>query len=97
MRYAFLNADRARGIPAYALFIDELQDILGDNIPVIEQCLSHAPEQWKQYVYAGTPKSLDNIIETYWSSHSTQNEWVVPHDCKGGEGGRFWNVLGRRF
>ncbi len=96
MRYAFLNADRARGIPAWMLTIDEFQDVLSDNIPVIEQCLSHAPEMWKQYIYAGTPKSLDNNIETYWSSHSTQNEWVVPHDCKGGEGGRFWNVLGEK-
>jgi hypothetical protein len=96
MRYAFLNADRARGIPAWMLEIDEFQDVLSDNIPVIEQCLSHAPEQWKQFIYAGTPKSLDNNIETYWANHSTQNEWAVPHDCKGGEGGRFWNVLGEK-
>lgn len=96
MRYAFLNADRARGIPAWMLEIDEFQDVLGDNLPVIEQCLSHAPENWKQYIYAGTPKSLDNNIEYYWSNFSSQNEWVVPHDCKGGEGGRFWNVLGEK-
>lgn len=96
MRYAFLNADRARGIPADALFLDEFQDILGDNIPVIEQCLAHAREEWKQFVYAGTPKSLDNNIEYYWANHSTQNEWVVPHDCKRGEAGRFWNVLGEK-
>lgn len=96
LRYAFLNADRARGIPAYMLTIDELQDIIHENIPVIEQCLSHAPERWKQFIYAGTPKSLDNTIEYYWANHSTQNEWVVPHDCKGGEGGRFWNVLGEK-
>jgi hypothetical protein len=91
MRYAFLNADRTRGIPAHMLCIDEFQDVIGDNIPVIEQCLSHAPERWKMYMYAGTPKSLDNNLETYWSRFSTQNEWVVPHDCKGGEGGRYWN------
>lgn len=91
LRYAYLNADRTRGIPAWMLLIDEFQDILGDNIPVIEQCLSHAPEQWKAYLYSGTPKSLDNHLETYWSSRSTQNEWVVPHDCKKGEGGRYWN------
>lgn len=96
LRYAFLNADRARGIPAWMLMIDELQDVLSDNIPIIEQCLSHAPEQWKRFVYAGTPKSLDNTIEYYRANMSTQNEWVVPHDCKGGEGGRYWNILGEK-
>ncbi len=94
LRYAFLNADRARGIPAHALCIDEIQDILSDNIPVIEQCLSHAPDEYKRYIYSGTPKTLDNIIEDYWSNRSTQNDWVVPCDCKGGEGGRYWNILG---
>ena len=96
MRYAFLNADRTRGIPAWMLCIDEIQDILGTNIPVIEQCLSHAPEHWKRYIYAGTPKSLDNTIEDYWANRSTQNEWAVPHDCKGGDTGRFWNILGEK-
>lgn len=96
LRYAFLNADRARGIPAHKLLVDEIQDILADNIPVIEQCLSHAPEDWKRYTYSGTPKTLDNVIEEYWTNRSTQSEWVVPCDCQGGEGGRFWNILGEK-
>lgn len=96
LRYAFLNADRTRGIPAWMLMLDEIQDIMSDNIPVIEQCTSHAPERWKRFFYSGTPKSLDNVIEYYRSRHSTQGEWVVPCDCKGGEGGRFWNILGER-
>jgi hypothetical protein len=96
LRYAFLNADRARGIPAWRLAIDELQDILFDNIPVIEQCTAHAPERWKSFYYSGTPKSLDNTIEYYRSRWSTQGEWVVPCDRHGGDGGRYWNVLGER-
>jgi len=96
MRYAFLNADRARGIPSYMLDVDELQDILGDNLPVLEECLSHAPDRWKRQVYSGTPKSLDNTIEQYRVKRSTQSEWVVPHNCRGGEGGRFWNILGEK-
>lgn len=96
LRYAFLNADRTRGIPAWGLLLDEIQDILSDNIPIIEQCTSHAPEQWKRFVYAGTPKSLDNIIEYYRANLSTQGEWVVPCDNHGGEGGRYWNVLGEK-
>ena len=96
LRYAYLNADRCRGIPAWALALDEFQDILSDNIPVIEQTTSHAPERWKRFFYSGTPKSLDNHIETYWSNNSTQNEWVVPCDAHGGEGGRYWNILGEK-
>lgn len=91
LRYAFLNADRCRGIPAWALFLDELQDILNDNIPVIEACQNHAPKKWRRNIYSGTPKSLDNTIESYWSGMSTMNEWAVP--C---EGCNFWNILGEK-
>lgn len=77
LRYAFLNADRARGIPADRLLMDELQDILADNIRVIEECLSHSKHAWSLYV--GTPKTLENTMERYWS-YSTQNEWMVPCD-----------------
>lgn len=100
MRYAFLNADRTRGIPAWCLLMDEFQDILGDNIPVIEQCLSHAPESRKRFIYAGTPKSYDNNIEYYRERLSTQGEWVVPCDRCGsnadGSAGRHWNILGEK-
>lgn len=104
LRYAFLNADRTRGIPAWLLLLDELQDILGDNIPVIEQCTAHAPEAWKSFCYAGTPKGLDNIIEYYRSGTSkgrpmsTVGEWAVPCDrCGSADGaGRYWNILGEK-
>ncbi len=96
IRYAFLNADRTRGIPAWKVAIDEIQDILSENIPVIERCADHAPRRWRSFLYSGTPKSLDNTIEYYRSNKSTQGEWVVPCDCKGGEGGRFWNILGEK-
>jgi phage terminase large subunit GpA len=99
LRYAFLNADRCRGIPSWMLMLDELQDILADNIPVIEQSTSHAPPEFKRFVYAGTPKSLDNGIETY-RQKSTQGEWVVPCDrcgtAKGPSASRFWNILGEK-
>lgn len=99
LRYAFLNADRCRGIAAYLLALDELQDIITNNIPIIEQCLSHAPEERKMFIYSGTPKGLDNPLEYYRSGTvnnkpmSSMGDWVVPCDCKGGEGGRYWNIL----
>lgn len=103
LRNAYLNADRTRGVPAWALALDEFQDILSDNIPIIEQCTSHAPERYKQFWYAGTPKGLDNNIEYYRSGHaknmamSTQGEWVVPCDSCGSKStGRYWNILGEK-
>lgn len=93
MRYAFLNADRTRGIPAFQLNLDEFQDIMADNIPVIEQCLSHAPDLLKRYIYSGTPKSLDNNLEYYRASMSTQGEWVVPCEA---HTPHHWNILGEK-
>jgi len=96
LKYAFLNADRVRGIATDMVMIDEVQDILTDNIPVIEECASHS--DFKIFSYSGTPKTLDNTIEYYWTNMSTQNEWVVPCDHCGskikGGAGRYWNILG---
>jgi len=98
IRYAFLSADRVRGIPADKILIDEIQDIITDNIPVIEACAFHS--DWKIFCYSGTPKSLDNTIEVYWADFSTQNEWVVPCEACGGTSRRkdtwHWNILGSR-
>ncbi len=91
IRYAFLSADRTRGISADLILIDEIQDILVQNIPVIEQCASHS--MWKLFRYSGTPKSNDNTIQVYWDRFSTQNEWVVPCDR---HTPRHWNILGER-
>lgn len=99
LRYAFLSADRCRGIAGIdCLAIDELQDILQDNIPVIEQTTSHGDPAFRFFLYAGTPKSLDNPIELYWSKFSTQNEWAIPcHRHTYSAGGKItnkhWNIL----
>ena len=94
LRYAYHNADRVRGIPSDMILIDEVQDVITDNIPVIEECASHSP--YKIFIYSGTPKSLDNPLEKYWIEQSTQNEWVVPcehHGVPGDPGTWFWNIL----
>ena len=80
LRYCYLNADRVRGLKADYIMIDELQDILINNIPVIEACAYRS--KYQDYMYAGTPKSLDNTIEHYWSDLSTQNEWAIPCHCR---------------
>jgi len=73
-----------RGISARNLALDELQDFLGSEIPVITECTSHFPDA--RILMAGTPKSHDNPIQTYWEE-TTQNEWLVPCSC------RKWNFL----
>jgi len=87
LRYAFLTADRARGIPADRLLIDEIQDILKDNIVVILECLSHS--EYGLFFMTGTPKTFENPIEDYWGL-STQGEWLVPCDH---HTPRYWNFL----
>lgn len=94
LRYAFLNADRIRGLSANALVCDELQDLLTDIMPVIEEVTSHHQDTIS--LYSGTPKTFDNTIEKYWG-HSTQSEWAVPcehHGTPGDPSSWHWNVLG---
>ena len=93
LRYAFLHADRCRGLSQIdTLCIDEIQDVLADIIPVIEETQSHSKHKYK--LYAGTPKSFDNTLAYYWENFSTQNEWVIPCDRCGGGDYRYWNIIG---
>jgi hypothetical protein len=95
LRYAYLTADRARGVKSDGIFIDEIQHILPSNIPIIEQCAFHSIHKYR--TYSGTPLTLDNTIAVLWDSHSTQNEWIVPCRACGQEKKRdtwWWNVLG---
>ena len=97
LRYAFLNADRCRGLSADLIAMDEFQDLLLDNIPVIEEAASHSAFKW--FIYSGTPKSLDNPIQYYWDSYSTKNEWAVPcerHGLPNNPGSWHWNILGEK-
>ena len=86
LRFAYLNADRIRGISADTLLADEIQDILLENLPVIEEVLSFKDEENKPFmkrrVYSGTPKSTSSALNHYWSQ-SSQNEWVVKCSCRG--------------
>jgi hypothetical protein len=74
LSYASTDADRVRGISADMLLCDEVQDMIADVFPVVEEVLSHAPDPYK--IYAGTPKTLNNAMETHWKN-STQCEWMI--------------------
>ena len=75
LRSAYYNADRARGISAHLFCGDEIQDQLPSNLEVISECLSHAA--FPRWIYACTPKTLDNTASIYWEN-SRKGEWHVP-------------------
>lgn len=75
LRSAYYNADRARGISAHLFCGDEIQDQLPSNLEVISECLSHAA--FPKWIYACTPKTLDNTASIYWE-RSRKGEWHVP-------------------
>lgn len=91
LRYAFLNADRIRGISVSNIFYDEVQDLLKDVLPVIKESASKFLSAL--HVYSGTPKTMDNSIEHLWSRQSTMSEWVIP--CEHHYPWH-WNVLGMK-
>lgn len=91
LRSAMHSADRIRGLTADMVAIDEIQDILVEFIPIIEECMTPSP--FKYLMLSGTPKTFDNTIEFYWERQSTQGEWVVPCDHCGGGDYRYFNIL----
>ena len=86
IEYCFLTPDRIRGISCFDTYVDEVQDIMSDFIPIIEECSSHSPKIYQRYCFSGTPKTPENTIEYYWS-HSTQRE--LAYKC---QHCNFWNV-----
>ena len=85
LRSCFLSADSIRGIAADMVAIDEVQDILTDNIPVIRECMTRS--DYKHMLMTGTPKTNQHAIEFYWGK-STQYEWLVKCvSCN------LWNLL----
>jgi len=82
-RSCYMTADGCRGISAHHLMIDEIQDILSDNIPVLEECQSHYGWETGLRVrsYAGTPKTNNNPITRRYKQ-SCQFEWMTKcHAC----------------
>lgn len=78
-RSCYLNADNSRGISAHHLMIDEIQDVVSDAVPILEQCQSHASRELKFNTYAGTPKTNSNVI-TRRFKNSCQFEWLIRCD-----------------
>lgn len=72
LRSCYHTADGIRGISANSVYVDEVQDIIIDNIPVIEECT--ARKNPKCMTFCGTPKTFDNCIQKLWEQTS-QHYW----------------------
>jgi len=72
--FAFLDAERARGIAADTLALDECQDIDIDFLPILESCLSASHLGLVQF--SGTPKTTDNPLHVFWED-SSQAHWII--------------------
>lgn len=76
LSYAKESADRARGITADQLDLDEVQDMnLGSVEPVVKESLFTS--RYKRRRYSGTPKSFSNGIEQRVWRKSDMREWMV--------------------
>jgi hypothetical protein len=73
--FAFLDCERVRGISCDWEFIDEVQDVDYDFLPIIHSCMDASA--LGVTTYSGTPKTLDNGIQFLWQDCS-QGEWVTP-------------------
>ncbi len=82
--FCLLDTIRIRGISADMLVIDEAQDIDPTHIPVIRECLTAS--LWDCQIYSGTPKTLDNGLQSLWNA-SSQAEFFIPCQSCGA-----WNI-----
>lgn len=77
--FAFLDAERTRGISADQMCVDEIQDMDIDFLPIMRETMSGSRfcGGGGIEVFTGTPKTLDNTIESLFQD-SSQAEWLVP-------------------
>lgn len=74
LRNCFEEADNIRGLSIDDIFIDEVQDILVDALPVIRETQTRSKNP--HYFLTGTPKTFSNTIQQMWNT-SSQADWVI--------------------
>jgi len=72
--FACLDADRTRGLNCDKTAYDEIQDFMPEFIPIIRETMSGSRHGFEQYT--GTPKTLENLIETLFVG-SSQAQWHI--------------------
>jgi hypothetical protein len=73
-KYAHDDASRIRGPATDLNMYDEVQDIDKEVLPIVAETMSLSDFQWE--IYAGTPLSTGNTIESLWRS-SNRMEWAT--------------------
>ena len=79
--YADEDPERLRSISSDRNCFDEVQDILYDPVIIVgNETMANSPYGFE--TYAGTPKTMENTIQSLWEL-STQSEWVMKCDACG--------------
>jgi ribosomal protein L22 len=74
LRNCFEEADNIRGLSIDDIFIDEVQDIIVEALPVIME--TQARSKKPHFFLTGTPKTFSNTIQQQWD-RSSQADWVI--------------------
>ena len=72
--FAKLSVDRIRGLSVDGIRVDEIQDLNPEFLDIVRECMS-ASER-RSEMYAGTSKTIDNVIEQL-RLQSSQAEWFM--------------------
>ena len=72
--FAKLSIDRLRGLSVDGIRMDEIQDLNPEFLDIVRECMS-ASER-RSEMYAGTSKTIDNVIEQL-RLQSSQAEWFM--------------------
>jgi hypothetical protein len=74
LRNCYEEADNIRGLSIDDIFIDEVQDIMVDALPVIRETQTRSKNP--HFFLTGTPKTFSNTIQQMWDGAS-QADWVI--------------------
>jgi hypothetical protein len=83
-RYVKDDATRVRGPAVDCIVYDEVQDMMYDQIPIIQETMALSP--YKREIFAGTPLDSTNTIHSLWKT-TNQLEWMMRCGCS------HWNSL----
>ena len=72
--FALLSVDRIRGLSVDGIRIDEIQDLNPEFLDIVRECMSASTR--RSEMYAGTSKTIDNLIEQL-RLQSSQAEWFM--------------------
>lgn len=89
--FAYLDAERTRGLSGSQLIIDEVQDMDPSHLPILGECLSAS--RWKLKKFMGTPRGKGNTLSKLYDD-SSQAEWLIK--CHHGGCGH-WNIPALEF